>query len=118
LPDDAEECFARAWDRNVGGEFSDAVRLLAIMTGQFDREISQTTRMVPRSRGERMEGTVKKWLPNRGFGFIAPAAGGHDVFVHVFALVGMSELREGQRVTFDEEPDPRTDSGPRSFERH
>ena len=55
-----------------------------------------------------MEGSVKKWILDRGFGFIAPAAGGQDVFVHAVALVGMTELREGQRVTFDEEPDKRS----------
>jgi CspA family cold shock protein len=53
-----------------------------------------------------MEGIVRRWLPDPGFGFIAPAAGGHDVFVHVSALIGVAELREGQRVTFEEEPDP------------
>jgi CspA family cold shock protein len=53
-------------------------------------------------------GTVKRWVAGRGFGFIAPDAGGHDVFVHTSALGGLSELREGQRVTFDEEPDKRS----------
>jgi CspA family cold shock protein len=55
-----------------------------------------------------MLGTVKKWIDGRGFGFIAPEAGGQDVFVHVSALVGMTELREGQPITYEEEPDPRS----------
>ena len=30
------------------------------------------------------------------------------MYVHLSALIGLAELREGQRVTFEEEPDPRT----------
>ena len=55
-----------------------------------------------------MLGTVKTWIDQRGFGFIAPEAGGPDVFVHVSALVGMTELREGQQITYEEEADPRS----------
>jgi CspA family cold shock protein len=55
-----------------------------------------------------MLGTVKKGIDERGYGFIAPEAGGQDVFVHVSALVGMTELREGQKITYEEEPDPRS----------
>jgi CspA family cold shock protein len=55
-----------------------------------------------------MIGTVRKWIEDRGFGFIAPIAGDHDVFVHVSGLIGMAALHEGQRVSFDEAPDPRT----------
>ena len=55
-----------------------------------------------------MLGTVKTWIDQRGFGFIAPEAGGPDVFVHVSALVGMTELLEGQKITYEEEPDPRS----------
>ncbi len=54
-----------------------------------------------------MNGTVSKWIGERGFGFITPAAGGHDVFVHLSEIGELTELREGQRVTFEEEPDAR-----------
>ena len=38
----------------------------------------------------------------KGFGFITPDSGGHDVFVHVRALAdGLTELGEGDRVTYD-----------------
>jgi CspA family cold shock protein len=43
----------------------------------------------------------------KGFGFIQPDDGGKDVFVHISAVerAGMSDLREGQKVTFDVVPD-------------
>ncbi|WP_171248372.1 cold-shock protein [Isoptericola sediminis] len=48
------------------------------------------------------DGTVSFFDEAKGFGFIAPDAGGEDVFVHVKALGrGTSELSEGARVTFD-----------------
>jgi CspA family cold shock protein len=55
-----------------------------------------------------MEGTVRAWLEDRGFGFISPAAGGADVFVHVSALGGLDRLDVGDVVEFEEEADPRT----------
>jgi len=54
-----------------------------------------------------LDGTVKRWMGDRGYGFIAPAEGGNDIFVHAVALVGITELHEGQRVTFDTETDQR-----------
>jgi len=53
------------------------------------------------------QGTVKFFNANKGFGFISPDDGGADVFVHVSALerAGISYLREGQKVSFDLEPD-------------
>lgn len=55
-----------------------------------------------------MIGSVKKWVSERGFGFIAPEAGGADVFVHVTALGSLDQLSVGDRVSFDEEIDPRS----------
>jgi CspA family cold shock protein len=55
-------------------------------------------------------GTIAS-LRDKGFGFIlvdgAPGRG--DLFFHSTAVVGTSfdQLREGQRVSFDEEPDAR-----------
>jgi CspA family cold shock protein len=48
-------------------------------------------------------GTVKFFNTQKGFGFIAPSDGSHDVFVHISAVerAGMSTLREGQRVSYD-----------------
>lgn len=48
-------------------------------------------------------GTVKWFNAQKGFGFIQPADGGKDVFVHISAVerAGLSSLNEGQSVTFD-----------------
>lgn len=52
-------------------------------------------------------GTVKFFNATKGFGFISPEDGGKDVFVHVSAVEasGMRTLNEGQRVSFDTQPD-------------
>ena len=54
-------------------------------------------------------GTVKFFNVAKGFGFITPDAGGKDVFVHATAVeqAGMRALSEGQRVSFDIQPDAR-----------
>ena len=56
------------------------------------------------------KGTVKWYSDLRGYGFIQPATGGKDVFVHVTALerAGIHTLREGQRVTYELQTDRRT----------
>ena len=48
-------------------------------------------------------GTVKWFNFQKGFGFIQPDGGGPDVFVHISAVErgGLSELNEGQKVSFD-----------------
>ncbi len=54
-------------------------------------------------------GTVKFFNTTKGFGFIAPEGGGKDVFVHASAveMAGLRTLSEGQRVSFDIQPDAR-----------
>ncbi|HXP73976.1 MAG TPA: cold-shock protein [Stellaceae bacterium] len=48
-------------------------------------------------------GTVKWFNPTKGFGFIQPEDGTKDVFVHISAVerAGMSNLQEGQKLSFD-----------------
>jgi len=48
-------------------------------------------------------GTVKFFNSQKGFGFIQPADGGNDVFVHISAVErsGMSTLNEGQKVSYE-----------------
>jgi CspA family cold shock protein len=54
-------------------------------------------------------GTVKFFNSEKGYGFIKPDDGSRDVFVHVSAVTrsGLATLNEGQRVSFDIEPDNR-----------
>ena len=54
-------------------------------------------------------GTVKFFNTAKGFGFIAPEGGGKDVFVHATAVeaAGIGSLNEGDKVTFDVQPDAR-----------
>jgi cold shock protein len=57
-----------------------------------------------------INGTVKFYNDQKGFGFIQPEGGGKDVFVHATALerAGMRSLSEGQKVSFDTQEDRRT----------
>jgi CspA family cold shock protein len=55
-------------------------------------------------RGPRLsqtvEGAVKWFEPEKGYGFISPDGGGKDVFIHITALrrSGVTALAPGQRV--------------------
>ena len=53
------------------------------------------------------DGVVKFFNGERGYGFIKPDDGGRDVFVHITAVeqAGLKGLNEGQRISFDVEPD-------------
>jgi CspA family cold shock protein len=55
-------------------------------------------------------GTVKWFNGQKGFGFIAPDDGSKDVFVHISAVerAGMDDLREGQKVSFEEDRDSKS----------
>ena len=48
-------------------------------------------------------GKVKWFNAQKGFGFIEPADGSKDVFVHVSAVerAGLSSLNEGQTVSYE-----------------
>jgi CspA family cold shock protein len=50
-----------------------------------------------------VQGTVKWFNAEKGFGFITPDGGGPDVFVHHSAIQvsGYRSLDENQRVTFE-----------------
>ena len=55
-----------------------------------------------------MTGTVKWFNNQKGYGFISDSEG-NDIFVHYSGLVmdGFKTLEEGQKVTFETEPDPK-----------
>ena len=48
-------------------------------------------------------GTVKWFNTTKGYGFIAPEDGATDVFVHISAVQnsGMTDLQEGQQVSYE-----------------
>ncbi len=49
------------------------------------------------------QGTVKWFNTTKGFGFIEPAEGGKDVFVHISAVeaAGLRSLNDGQKVSYE-----------------
>ena len=59
-----------------------------------------------------LNGTIKRLVSDKGFGFIA-AGDGNEYFFHNSALSGIrfDELREGQNVTFERGQGPK---GPRA----
>ena len=64
-------------------------------------------------------GIVKWFNPAKGYGFIQPEVGGPDVFVHISAVqqAGLQQLNDGQRVSFDIEPDRRGKNQPSTSRR-
>lgn len=82
------------------------ISLSAMLTSSFLKNAISTARerVYLMGKGFLMTtGTVKWFNAEKGFGFIAPDTGGADAFVHVSALdrSGVSELREGQKLTFE-----------------
>ena len=59
------------------------------------------------------QGTIKKLITAKGFGFIQPEGGADDVFFHTSAIENASfeELQEGQAVEFELGDGPK---GPRA----
>ncbi len=54
-------------------------------------------------------GTVKWFNESKGYGFISPADGGSDVFVHFSTIQadGFKTLAEGQKVQFESQVGPK-----------
>jgi len=67
-------------------------------------------------RGEKMTGTIKKVIRQKGFGFIAPDDGSEDVFFHRGSLAPRTQLEdfnEGDTVQFQTR---KGDKGPVAFD--
>ena len=56
-----------------------------------------------------MNGVIKKLISDKGFGFIAVEGQEKDLFFHSNSLVGVqfTDLKEGDKVTFDVEDSPK-----------
>jgi cold shock protein len=52
-------------------------------------------------------GVVKWFNPAKGYGFIKPDGGGHDVFVHISAVekAGYTSLADGARISYELNPE-------------
>lgn len=64
-----------------------------------------------------MNNGVVRWFNNeKGYGFIANDDGSADVFVHFSSIMidGFKTLKEGQKVTFDIEDDPKNENKKRA----
>jgi CspA family cold shock protein len=73
----------------------DASTAVSSAGGGFDRR--------PQRPSTSLEGAVKWFEPDKGYGFISPDGGGKDVFIHITALrrSGVNALGPGQRVRVD-----------------
>ena len=63
------------------------------------------------------QGSVKFFNAEKGYGFIKPDDGSRDIFVHITAVerAGMTTLSEGQRISYDVEPDKKG-KGPKAVD--
>ena len=73
----------------------DSTTAAATAANGFDRQ--------PGRPSTTLEGAVKWFEPEKGYGFVSPDGGGKDVFIHITALrrSGVNALGPGQRVRVD-----------------
>ena len=69
----------------------------------------EAARILNRLKGNSINGQVKWFNENKGFGFITPSNGSADVFVHLSAIKSddFRTLHEGQNVKFEIQNGPK-----------
>lgn len=79
------------------------IRSIISVLGQAEAPTISTDRPTPSGPTEKMQGTVKWFRPEKGFGFISPDDEGKDIFVHktVVGRLGLESLETGQRVSMN-----------------
>ena len=76
------------------------IRLPGFAPAEFAEELPEPMAAVAEAPG-RQTGRVKWFSEQKGYGFIAPDAGGPDIFVHISQLTGgLATLYEGQPVSY------------------
>lgn len=96
-------------DNQGGGSLGDVLRLLGAVGDPVAEAAAGAAAPVPAAvpgalgvvPAELQIGTVKAWIEERGMGFITPATGGDDVFVHRSSLVDGHSLAKGSIVTYE-----------------
>mmetsp|Transcript_11777 Transcript_11777/g.16985 ORF Transcript_11777/g.16985 Transcript_11777/m.16985 type:complete len:149 (-) Transcript_11777:207-653(-) len=83
---------------SIGGSFNSAI--------SFQPRFTVNTKFIQQfsSAGTaKIQGTVKWFDPKKGFGFITPADGSEDVFVHHSSIYakGYRSLADGEEVEFE-----------------
>jgi CspA family cold shock protein len=78
--------------------------ILSLRTSRFVRGPAGLFSIASAETTGMPKGTVKWFNPTKGYGFIQPATGGKDIFVHISAVqkAGLQTLNEGQSVEYEE----------------